>query len=44
MSAMGNTASEDGDPAWSYWLDEAQVNAQAGYCYTRLLVQPGNVM
>jgi hypothetical protein len=24
------------DPAWSYWLDEAQVNEQAGYCYTKL--------
>ncbi len=24
------------DPAWSYWLDEAHLNEQAGYCYTRL--------
>jgi tetratricopeptide (TPR) repeat protein len=25
-----------GGPAWSYWMDEAHINAQAGYCYTRL--------
>ncbi len=26
----------DSDPDWSYWLNEAQVNAQAGYCFLRL--------
>jgi tetratricopeptide (TPR) repeat protein len=34
--SLRNTSSDSGDPAWSYWLDEAQVNGQAGYCYTRL--------
>lgn len=36
FSAMQSTPPESGDPAWSYWLDDAQVHAQAGYCYTRL--------
>ncbi len=36
FDAMQTTPPENGDPAWSYWLDEAQVHAQAGYCYTRL--------
>ncbi len=36
FSAMRSTPPENGDPPWSYWLDEAQVHAQAGYCYTRL--------
>jgi tetratricopeptide (TPR) repeat protein len=35
-SALRDTPPEAGEPTWSYWLDEAQVNAQAGYCYTRL--------
>lgn len=26
----------DGEPDWSYWLDEAQAHAQAGYCYLAL--------
>jgi hypothetical protein len=34
--ALRATPPESGDPDWSYWLDEAQVNAQAGYCYLRL--------
>ena len=25
-----------GDPAWCYWVTEAQAHAQAGYCYVRL--------
>ncbi|HEY8524746.1 MAG TPA: hypothetical protein VIL48_07285 [Acidimicrobiales bacterium] len=29
-------ADEDAGPAWSYWLDEAQINEQIGYCYLRL--------
>lgn len=27
---------DDVDPAWAYWLDESQVNEQAGYCYMQL--------
>ncbi|WFE64028.1 hypothetical protein [Micromonospora sp. WMMD714] len=27
---------EHGDPDWSYWINEAQANAQAGYCYVKL--------
>lgn len=34
--ALRKTPADSGEPAWSYWLDEAQVNAQAGYCYARL--------
>ncbi len=34
--AVRATPAEGGDPDWSYWLDEAQVHAQAGYCYLRL--------
>lgn len=33
---LGNPSPESGDPAWSYWLDEAQVNEQVGYCFIRL--------
>jgi len=34
--AYRNPAPEAGNPSWSYWLDEAQVNEQIGYCYVRL--------
>jgi hypothetical protein len=34
--ALKATPSEAGDPVWAYWLDEAQVNEQIGYCYTQL--------
>jgi tetratricopeptide (TPR) repeat protein len=34
--ALRDATAGDGGPPWSYWLDEAQVNAQAGYCYIRL--------
>jgi hypothetical protein len=34
--ALRDTAPQTGDPAWAYWLDEAQVNEQIGYCFTRL--------
>lgn len=27
---------EHGDPDWSYWANEAQAHAQAGYCYVKL--------
>jgi tetratricopeptide (TPR) repeat protein len=34
--AFRDQGMETTDPAWSYWLDEAQLNQQAGYCYTQL--------
>jgi hypothetical protein len=34
--ALRNTRAEDGDPEWSYWMDEVHASGQAGYCYTRL--------
>src|SRR5262249_20816771 len=34
--ALHNQPSECGDPAWSYWMDEAQANEQVGYCYMRM--------
>lgn len=34
--AVRSTPPETGNPDWSYWLNEAQVHAQAGYCYLRL--------
>jgi hypothetical protein len=34
--ALRDLTSDDSDPSWSYWMDEAQVDAQAGYCFTRL--------
>jgi tetratricopeptide (TPR) repeat protein len=34
--AFGATPPETGDPDWAYWFDEAQLNEQVGYCYTRL--------
>ncbi|MET7950538.1 hypothetical protein [Micromonospora sp. NPDC005324] len=27
---------EHGDPDWSYWINEAQAHAQAGYCFVKL--------
>ncbi|MER7168355.1 hypothetical protein ABT336_20100 [Micromonospora sp. NPDC000207] len=27
---------EHGDPDWSYWVNEAQAHAQAGYCFVKL--------
>jgi tetratricopeptide (TPR) repeat protein len=27
---------DQGEPGWSYWLDEAQINEQIGYCYLKL--------
>jgi tetratricopeptide (TPR) repeat protein len=30
------TAPSHGDPAWSYWLNEAHAHGQAGYCYIQL--------
>jgi tetratricopeptide (TPR) repeat protein len=35
-SAMQSSPPDSGEPSWSYWLDEAQVNEQAGYCYVKL--------
>jgi tetratricopeptide (TPR) repeat protein len=34
--AIRDTGSSGPDPDWSYWMDEAQVNEQIGYCYGRL--------
>jgi transcriptional regulator with XRE-family HTH domain/tetratricopeptide (TPR) repeat protein len=36
LAAMGGAIPQHGVPAWSYWLDEAQINEQVGYCYMRL--------
>ncbi|GAB3801187.1 tetratricopeptide repeat protein [Micromonospora zhanjiangensis] len=33
---LTDNRSEHGDPDWSYWIDEAQAHAQAGYCHVRL--------
>ena len=33
---LGDTGSSDGDPGWSYWLDEAQAHEMAGNAYLRL--------
>ncbi|MEQ4304204.1 hypothetical protein ABNF97_22955 [Plantactinospora sp. B6F1] len=27
---------DHGDPDWSYWINQAQAHAQAGYCYVKL--------
>ncbi len=35
-SAFRDVTPEDSSPAWSYWLDEAQINEQIGYCHLRL--------
>ena len=36
LTAMGGASPQHGVPAWSYWLDEAQIQEQVGYCYMRL--------
>lgn len=33
---LSDTSSDHGDPDWSYWINEAQAHAQAGYCYVKL--------
>jgi hypothetical protein len=33
---LGDQPPQHGHPAWSYWLTEAQVHGQAGYCHLRL--------
>jgi tetratricopeptide (TPR) repeat protein len=38
-SAFGrltDTQPEHGNPDWSYWINEAQAHAQAGYCHLKL--------
>jgi hypothetical protein len=35
-SAFRDLAPAHGEPAWAYWLDEAQINEQIGYCYLKL--------
>ena len=36
LTTFGETKPQHGEPAWSYWLDEAQINEQVGYCYMRI--------
>lgn len=36
FSHLGQATPQHGEPAWSYWLDPAQVHAQAGYCHLKL--------
>ncbi len=36
METLGGNPPQHGEPAWSYWLDEAQINEQVGYCFMRL--------
>lgn len=33
---LADTRPAHGDPDWSYWINEAQAHAQAGYCYVKL--------
>lgn len=35
-SAFRDLSTDSTGPAWAYWLDEAQINEQIGYCYLRL--------
>lgn len=36
FSLLGGRAPQHGEPAWSYWFDESQINEQVGYCYMQL--------
>lgn len=36
FEVFGGIAPQHGEPPWSYWFDEAQMNEQVGYCYMRL--------
>jgi hypothetical protein len=38
--AFRNTPSESGEPDWCYWMDETQLNENAGICYTTLKDYP----
>jgi len=33
---LTKSSPQHGDPAWCYWVTEAQAHAQAGYCYVKL--------
>jgi hypothetical protein len=33
---LTDTGGSSGPPDWCYWMDEAQIHTQAGYCYLRL--------
>ena len=35
-SHRADAPAASGDPGWSYWTDDAQAHAQAGYCYLKL--------
>jgi tetratricopeptide (TPR) repeat protein len=39
-SAFRDVGPDQVEPAWSYWLDEAQINEQIGYCYLKLKDRP----
>lgn len=36
FDALNGPVSSSGSPGWSYWMNEAQAHAQAGYCYLKL--------
>lgn len=36
FDTLGNAAPDHGDPDWTYWIDEAQAHAMAGYSYLKL--------
>jgi len=36
FARLDDPGPQHGDPAWCYWLDQAQAHAQAGYCYVTL--------
>lgn len=36
FNRLTDTTPQHGDPDWSYWINEAQAHAQAGYCYLKL--------
>ncbi|MEX5713510.1 tetratricopeptide repeat protein [Parafrankia sp. FMc6] len=36
FDVFGGATPDHGEPPWSYWFDEAQINEQVGYCYMRL--------
>ena len=36
FSHLAGPPAASGDPGWSYWADDAQAHAQAGYCYLKL--------
>ncbi|MGI5145114.1 hypothetical protein ACQEVC_01720 [Plantactinospora sp. CA-294935] len=37
---LNGSQPQHGNPDWSYWIDEAQAHAQAGYCHLKLEYWP----